>query len=122
MEGLLEPTLREKVVGRAEVREVFSVPGGGSVAGCMVSDGNIKRNALARLVRDHVVVHEGKVASLRRFKDDVREVQTGYECGVGLDSFHDIKQGDVIETYEMEEVARHLNTPSGRQPAAGPAM
>ena len=98
MEGLLEPTLREKVVGRAEVREVFSVPGGGAVAGCMVSNGNIKRNGLARLVRDHVVAYEGKVASLRRFKDDVREVQSGYECGIGLDSFRDIKLGDVIET------------------------
>jgi len=122
MEGLLEPTFREKVVGRAEVREVFSIPGGGSVAGCMVSEGTIRRNASARLVRDHVVVHEGRVGSLRRFKDDVREVQTGYECGIGLDSFHDIKRGDVIEAYEMEQVARHLSAGTGRQAAVERAI
>lgn len=114
MEGLLEPTLREKVVGRAEVRQVFSIPGGGNVAGCIVADGSIRRNAAARLVRDHVVVHQGKVASLRRFKEDAREVQSGYECGIGLEGFNDLKTGDVIEVYEMEQVARRLTPATGR--------
>jgi translation initiation factor IF-2 len=122
MEGLLEPTFREKLVGRAEVRDIFSLPGGGVVAGCMVTEGTIRRNASARLVRDHVVTHQGKVGSLRRFKDDVREVQTGYECGVGLDAFHDIKRGDVIETYELEEVARRLSVAAGRHTAAERTM
>jgi translation initiation factor IF-2 len=122
MEGLLEPTFREKLVGRAEVRDIFSLPGGAAAAGCMVTEGAIRRNASARVVRDHVVVHQGKVGSLRRFKDDVREVQTGYECGVGLEAFHDIKRGDVIETYDMEEVARRLSAPAGRQTAAERTM
>jgi translation initiation factor IF-2 len=122
MEGLLEPTFREKLVGRAEVRDIFSLPGGAAVAGCMVTEGAIRRNASARLVRDHVVVYQGKVGSLRRFKDDAREVQTGYECGVGLEAFQNIKRGDVIETYEMEEVARRLSVAAGRQPAAERTM
>jgi translation initiation factor IF-2 len=118
MEGLLEPTFREKVIGRAEVREVFSIPGGGSVAGCFVSDGKILRNASARLVRDHVVVYNGKVASLRRFKEDAREVASGYECGVGLENYQDVKVGDIIEVYEMEQVARRLSSGSQRSAAA----
>jgi translation initiation factor IF-2 len=118
MEGLLEPTYREKVLGRAEVRETFSIPAIGLIAGCFVTDGRVTRNAAARLVRDHVVVHNGKISSLRRFKDDAREVQSGYECGIGLDNFQDVKTGDVIEAYEMEQVARRLGAPTARGAAA----
>ena len=114
MEGLLEPTLREKVVGRAEVRQVFSIPNMGVIAGSYVVDGKIVRNSNARLVRDHVVVYTGKVASLRRFKEDAREVQSGYECGIGLEDYLDIKAGDTIETYEMETVERRLSQPTQR--------
>jgi len=114
MEGMLDPTLREKVLGRAEVRDVFNIPGIGSIAGCFVTDGKVRRNAPARLVRDHLVVHEGKVGSLRRFKEDAREVASGYECGIGLENFQDLKSGDVIEVYEIEEVARRLSPATGR--------
>jgi translation initiation factor IF-2 len=118
MEGLLDPAFREKSVGRAEVRETFSIPGIGTIAGCHVNDGKIIRNAAARLVRDHVVVHEGKVSSLRRFKDDAREVQSGYECGIGLEGYQDLKVGDVIEVYEMEQVARRLSVSGTARGAA----
>ncbi len=118
MEGLLEPTFREKVTGRATVRDTFSVPGVGTIAGCMVSDGKIVRNAAARLVRDHVVVYNGKVSSLRRFKEDAREVQAGYECGVGLENFQDLKVNDVVEVYELEQVARRLSAANPRGAAA----
>jgi translation initiation factor IF-2 len=106
MEGLLEPTFKEVRLGTAEVREVFKVPKVGSVAGCMVTDGRITRagETTARLLRDNVVVHEGKIASLRRFKDDVSEVKTGFECGIGLERYNDIKVGDVIEVFTMERV------------------
>ena len=108
MAGLLEPTFREVVRGSAEVREIFKVPRIGMIAGCMVSDGVIPRNAGVRLLRDHVVVYEGKLGSLRRFKDDVSEVRQGFECGIGLEHFQDVKPGDVIEAYEREEVAPTL--------------
>ncbi len=108
MEGLLEPTLREKFLGRAEVREVFSVPKVGNVAGCYVQDGKMLRNAPVRLLRDNVVVYEGKMSSLRRFKDDMKEVATGYECGIGLENYNDIKVGDIIEAYEIEKIATKL--------------
>jgi translation initiation factor IF-2 len=117
MEGLLEPTVREKTVGRAEVRQVFSVPAVGVVAGSFVTDGKIARNANVRLVRDHVVVHTGRVSSLRRFKEDAREVASGYECGIGLENFGDIKTGDLIEAFELEQVARRL-TPAGKSAGA----
>src|SRR5690606_24653773 len=97
MEGLLEPKFQEVVLGRAEVRATFKVPGVGTVAGCYVVDGKVARNAQVRLLRDNVVVYEGRIASLKRFKDDVREVQAGYECGIGIERFNDIKEGDVIE-------------------------
>ena len=118
MEGLLEPTVREKTVGRAEVRQVFSIPSAGVVAGSFVTDGKITRNAAVRLVRDHVVVYTGKIASLRRFKEDAREVQSGYECGIGLENYQDVKAGDVIEAYETERVARRLAPPSGKSVGA----
>jgi translation initiation factor IF-2 len=107
MEGLLAPTYREKTLGRAEVRKTFTVPGG-TVAGSMVIDGKVVRGGNARLVRDGRVVFEGKIGSLKRFKDDVREVQAGYECGIGLENFNDIKPGDIIESYELEAVLRKL--------------
>ncbi|BDV43173.1 translation initiation factor IF-2 [Geotalea uraniireducens] len=108
MEGLLEPTLREKHLGRAEVREVFSVPKVGNVAGCYILDGKVLRNAHVRLLRDNIVIYEGKMSSLRRFKDDVREVAAGYECGIGLENYNDIKVGDVIEAFEIEKIASTL--------------
>ncbi|WP_298435313.1 translation initiation factor IF-2 [Geobacter sp.] len=108
MEGLLEPTLREKHLGRAEVREVFSVPKVGNVAGCYVQDGVMRRNAQVRLLRDNIVIYEGKMSSLRRFKEDVKEVATGYECGIGLENYNDIKVGDIIEDFEIEKVAATL--------------
>jgi len=108
MEGLLAPTYREKALGRVEVRETFHVSKVGTIAGCFVLDGKIVRNAKARLVRDNVVVWEGEMSSLKRFKDDVREVQSGYECGIGLERYNDIKVGDIIEAYEMEEVKSTL--------------
>jgi len=118
MEGLLEPTFREKTIGRAEVRNTFTIPGVGLIAGCFVGDGKLVRNASVRLVRDHVVIHTGKIGSLRRFKDDVREVQSGFECGVGLDNFQDLKLGDAIEAFEMEAVTRRLGPATGRAEAA----
>ena len=110
MEGLLAPTYREKSLGRAEVRKTFNVPGG-TIAGSMVVDGKITRNGRARLVRDGRVVWEGKIGSLRRFKDDAREVSAGYECGIGLENYNDVKPDDVIEAFEMEAIARKLETP-----------
>jgi translation initiation factor IF-2 len=107
MTGLLDPTFKEVRVGAAQVREVFKVPKFGTIAGCMVTEGSIKRSGdtQARLLRDNVVVHEGKIGSLRRFKDDVSEVKTGLECGIGFDKFNDIKVGDVIEAFAVERVA-----------------
>jgi translation initiation factor IF-2 len=104
MAGLLEPTTKEVRIGAAEVRDTFKVPKFGTIAGCMVVEGRITRAGAsqARLVRDHVVVFEGKIGSLRRFKDDVSEVTTGSECGIGLERFNDIKVGDVIEVFVME--------------------
>ena len=108
MAGLLEPEFREVVTGHAEVRETFKVPRSGTVAGSHVIDGTIGRNAQARLLRDNVVVYEGKIASLRRFKDDVSEVRAGFDCGIGLDKYQDFKPGDVIEAFTKEEVAAEL--------------
>ena len=102
MAGLLPPTTREVVLGQAEVRQIFSIPKVGVIAGSYVTDGLIRRGAQGRLVRDGVQIWEGKFASLKRFKDDAREVQTGFECGIGLDGFNDLKQGDVIEAFEIE--------------------
>jgi len=110
MEGLLAPTYREKSLGRAEVRQTFVVQGT-TVAGAMVVDGKLLRGARSRLVRDGRVVWEGKIGTLRRFKDDAREVLAGYECGVGLENFNDVKPGDVVEDFEMETVLRKLAVP-----------
>jgi translation initiation factor IF-2 len=107
IEGLLEPTFREVRLGVAEVRDIFKVPKYGTVAGCMVTEGRITRSgeSQARLLRDHVVVYEGKIGSLRRFKDDVSEVKSGFECGIGFERFNDIKVGDLIEVFAVERVA-----------------
>jgi translation initiation factor IF-2 len=108
MEGLLAPTLKEKYLGRAEVREVFTVPKVGNIAGSYVQDGKMLRNAQVRLLRDNVVVFEGKLSSLRRIKDDVKEVASSYECGIGLENYNDIKLGDIIEAFEIEKIATKL--------------
>ncbi len=105
VEGLLSPEIREKMLGYAEVRQVISISKVGKVAGCMVTEGLVKRGAKVRLLRDHVVVYEGGLAQLKRFKDDVKEVKEGFECGVTFEKFDDVKVGDVIECFEMEEIA-----------------
>lgn len=108
MLGLLKPTYSEKTLGRAEVRAVFHISRIGAVAGCQVREGSMRRNALARVLRDNVVVHEGRIGSLRRVKDDVEEVATGFECGIGLGRFQDVKEGDIIESFMLEEIAPRL--------------
>ena len=108
MVGLLEPTFQELILGQAEVREIFRVPKFGTIAGSYVRDGNVRRGVEVRLLRDNVVVHEGKIDSLRRFKEDVTEVKNGYECGISLASFNDIKPGDIVEAYTKEEVQPEL--------------
>ncbi len=116
MEGLLEPTYKEQAHGRVEIREVFTIRGLGGVAGCYVTEGKIQRGSLVRLLRDQRVVHEGKLASLKRFKDDVHEVTAGYECGLALEGFQDVKKGDVIEAYERVVVIRRMTPiPGGRE-------
>jgi len=104
--GELAPEEHEIVLGSAEVRATFKVPRVGTVAGCYVTEGVVQRGARARIVRDGVVIHDGRIASLRRFKEDVREVASGFECGIGFEGFNDVKEGDVIEVYEIREVAR----------------
>jgi translation initiation factor IF-2 len=108
LEGLLSPERTERVLGVAEVREVFKIPKVGTVAGCRVVEGRLRRSDRIRLIRDGVVIYEGAIASLKRFKDDVREVQSGYECGVGIENFNDIKVGDQIEAFEVVEQRRKL--------------
>jgi translation initiation factor IF-2 len=108
LEGMLKPEEREVVLGEAEVRETFKVPKLGLIAGCSVRSGIISRQARARVIRDNVEVYDGNIASLRRFKDDVKEVREGFECGIGIENFNDIKVGDVIECYRKEQIARTL--------------
>ncbi len=109
LSGLLKPEERERILGDAEVRQMFRVPKLGVIAGSYVRSGVMRRNGRARLVRDGIVVYEGRIASLRRFKDDVTEVRDGFECGIGLENFQDMKEGDVIETFEIEEIARQIS-------------
>jgi translation initiation factor IF-2 len=106
MVGMLAPEIEEIVTGDAEVRNVFRVPRVGAVAGCYVTNGVITRGSKVRFLREGVVIWKGAISSLRRFKDDVREVQAGYECGIGLTDFQDLKEGDVIETYDEREIPR----------------
>ena len=108
MGGLLEPETREVELGTADVLQTFKVPKVGIVAGCMVNDGKITRDAMVRVIRDNIVIHEGKLASLKRFKDDVSQVASGYECGIGIANYQDIKEGDVIEAFKIVETPREL--------------
>ncbi|MBQ9262787.1 MAG: translation initiation factor IF-2 [Clostridia bacterium] len=106
MKGLLAPEFKETLLGHAQVRSTFKITGAGTIAGSYVTDGKVQRNANVRLLRDNVVVFEGKLSSLRRFKDDVKEVASGYECGIGLENYNDVKEGDVVECFIMEEIER----------------
>ena len=108
LEGLLSPELREKFLGYAEIRNVFNITGVGKVGGCMVTEGMVKRGAKVRLLRDNVVIHDGNLAQLKRFKDDVKEVKEGYECGMSFENYNDIQVGDYIECYEIETIAAKL--------------
>jgi translation initiation factor IF-2 len=114
MVGMLAPISREKILGKVEVRQVFTIPKAGTIAGSFVTDGKITRKAMLRLVRDSVVVYTGKVGSLRRFKDDASEVAQGYECGISIEGYNDIREGDVIEAFEMETIAPTLENPTGK--------
>ena len=107
--GLLAPEVREQIVGLAEVREVFRSPKFGNVAGCMVVDGYVRRSNPIRVLRNNVVIYEGQLESLRRFKDDVNEVRAGTECGIGVRNYNDVKPGDQIECYERTEIARKVS-------------
>jgi len=106
--GMLAPEIREEIVGVAEVRDVFRSPRYGQVAGCMVTEGSVFRNKPIRVLRDNVVIFEGELESLRRFKDDVNEVRSGTECGIGVRNYNDVRVGDLIEVYDAKEVAREL--------------
>ena len=112
MVGMLAPIMREKVLGKAEVRQVFTIPKAGTIAGCFVTEGKITRKAQLRLVRDSVVVYTGKVGSLRRFKDDVSEVAQGYECGLSIEGYGDLKEGDIIEAFEIETLRSDAREPA----------
>jgi translation initiation factor IF-2 len=103
--GMLAPTLKERFLGNAEVREVFNITKVGKVAGCRIVEGQVKRGARVRLLRDNVVIHEGKLGQLKRFKDDVKDVQEGYECGMSFENYNDLQTGDIIECFEIEEIA-----------------
>ena len=108
MEGMLSPDIEEKVIGSAEIRETFDITKVGTIAGCYVLEGVIKRSSKVRIIRDGIVVHSGELGSLKRFKDDVKEVKNNYECGLNIDKYNDIEVGDIIEAYEEVEVARKL--------------
>ena len=108
MEGMLSPDIEEKIIGSAEIRETFDITKVGTIAGCFVLEGIIKRNSMIRIIRDGIVVHSGELGSLKRFKDDVKEVKNNYECGLNIDKYNDIEVGDIVEAYEEVEVARKL--------------
>ena len=108
LSGLLAPERREKQLGYAEIRQVFGISKVGKIGGCMITEGEVKRGARVRLLRDNVVIHEGSLKTLRRFKEDVREVQQGYECGMAFESYDDLKEGDIVECFEVEEISRSL--------------
>ncbi|OHD27662.1 MAG: hypothetical protein A2Y38_23665 [Spirochaetes bacterium GWB1_59_5] len=118
MEGMLAPEIKESDIAEAEVREVFKVPKIGAVAGCYVLTGTVKRNASVRVIRDGVELHSGKISTLKRFKDDAKEVAAGYECGIGLSDWTDVKIGDVLEIFEFIQISRKLSdTVNGRTKA-----
>jgi translation initiation factor IF-2 len=108
LSGMLAPEKKENILGLVDVRQVFKISKVGAVAGCMVLEGLVRRNAMVRVLRDNVVVHTGEIDSLKRFKDDVREVKAGFECGMSVKNFNDLKVGDQFEIYEVQEVARTL--------------
>ena len=108
MVGLLEPVYTENTIGRADVKEVFHISKLGTIAGCYVTDGKIERNAKVRLLRDEVVMFDGQIGSLKRFKEDVKDVSSGFECGVGIENYKDMKPGDVLEVYVVEETQAEL--------------
>jgi translation initiation factor IF-2 len=109
MSGLLAPTLRETFLGNAEILEIFNITKVGKVAGCRVTEGSVQRGAKVRLIRDNVVIHEGTLSTLKRFKDEVREVQVGQECGMAFENYQDMRAGDVIECFRVEKVQRTLD-------------
>ena len=106
MKGMLAPKFKEVIIGNAEVRQTFKISNVGTIAGAYVLDGKLERNAGVRVLRDNVVIHDGKLASLKRFKDDAKEVTKGYECGIQIEKYNDIKEGDIIEAYILEEIKR----------------
>jgi translation initiation factor IF-2 len=114
MEGMLEPTYKETFMGRAEVVQTFNIPKVGTIAGCMVKEGRVERGARVRVLRDNVVINDNKVASLRRYKDDAKEVRAGQDCGIGVENFNDIKVGDILETYSVEEIKPVLRPAEGK--------
>jgi len=109
LEGLLSPVLSEEITSTVEVRDTFKVPKFGTVAGCYVQEGKIARNNKVRLIRDGIIIHEGDITSLKRFKDDVREVDAGYECGISLANYNDVKVGDIIEGFKIVETKKKLS-------------
>jgi translation initiation factor IF-2 len=106
MKGMLDPEYKEVIIGQVEVRNIFKISKIGTIAGCMVTNGKVTRAAEVRLIRNGIVIHEGKIDSLKRYKDDAKEVSQGYECGISLEKFHDLKEGDIIEAFVMETVER----------------
>ena len=108
MSGMLSPELKQQIIGLAEVRDVFKSPKFGAIAGCMVTEGVVKRHNPIRVLRDNVVIYEGELESLRRFKDDVNEVRNGMECGIGVKNYNDVRTGDVIEVFEIIEIQRTM--------------
>jgi translation initiation factor IF-2 len=108
IEGMMEPTMEEKIICNIEIKEVFKITKVGTIAGCQVLDGKLNRNTKVRVVRDGIVVYSGELASLKRFKDDAKEVTAGMECGLGIKNFNDIKVGDIVEGYETVEVKKKL--------------
>ena len=109
LSGMLAPTLREEYLGQAEIREVYNITKVGKVAGCMVTTGQVKRGAKVRLLRDDVVIHEGMLKTLKRFKDEVKEVKEGTECGMAFENYEDIRAGDIIECFEVKSETRSLD-------------
>ncbi len=108
MTGMLDPEYVDEDTGKAEIREIYKISGVGTVCGCYVIDGKIFRNCKVRIVRDSIIIHEGEIAALKRFKDDVKEVNTGYECGISIVNYNDLKEGDIIEAYITKEIQRKL--------------